>query len=118
MNSLEQFYKAAGSDAVEVVSRLGGSPALVMRFLMKFPTDGSFHQLCTALENGEAEIAFRAAHTLKGTCANLGLQRLYTQASAMTELLRGGAMDEAKAALPTLEQEYLQVLEGLETLNH
>ena len=117
MNNLEQFYVINGTNAADVVARLGGDPSLVIRFLMKFPNDGSFNQLCAALESGDNEIAFRAAHTLKGTCANLGLQRLYVQASAMTEMLRGGGgIDEARAALAALEQEYRQVLAALETL--
>ena len=32
-------------------------------------------QLTQAMDAGDVETAFRAAHTLKGICANLGLSR-------------------------------------------
>lgn len=106
MNNLEQFYDAVGANADEVIGRLGGDPALVMRFLAKFQDDDSFSTLCTALDDGDTETAFRAAHTIKGVCANLGLQTLFSKASEMTELLRAGAVEDAKGALPALEAEY------------
>jgi histidine phosphotransfer protein HptB len=109
MEKLEQFYESVGSHAAEVTGRLGGDPALVLRFLMKFQEDDSLHQLCAALDSGDTESAFRMAHTLKGLCATLGLQRLFERASAMTELLRGGAIEPAKAALPDLQAEYERV---------
>jgi histidine phosphotransfer protein HptB len=106
MNNLEQFYDAVGANADEVIGRLGGDPALVMRFLARFQDDDSFSTLCTALDGGDAETAFRAAHTIKGVCANLGLQTLFSKASEMTELLRAGKVEDAKGALPALEAEY------------
>ena len=117
MNSLEQFYASVGSEAGEVVRRLGGDPALAAHFLAKFQEDGSFRALCAALVGGEAEAAFRAAHTLKGACANLGLQTLFVKASEMTELLRAGAVEDAKNALPALEAEYGRVCALIAGLN-
>ena len=116
MESLEQFYSFVGANAAEVISRLGGSPALVKRFLMKFESDDSYCKLCTALNNDDTEAAFRAAHTLKGICANLGLRRLFEQSSLVTEFLRSGASEKAKAALPALKREYEQVLTALNSL--
>ncbi len=117
MNNLEQFYASVGSNASEIIKRLGGDSSLVIRFLSKFQADGSFGQLCSALDSGETETAFRMAHTLKGLSANLGLQTLYEQASNVTELLRAGKLEDAKAALPALEQVYNKVLDGLKNLN-
>ena len=105
MDKLKQFYAAVGVDADEVLSRLGGQPALVLHFLEKFREDGSFRTLCASLDSGDTETAFRAAHTLKGISANLGLQSLFVKASEVTELLRGGAADEAKTVLPSLQEE-------------
>ena len=117
MENLERFYTFVGANATEVVSRLGGNATLVKRFLMKFKVDDSYSNLCVALDNNDTETAFRAAHTLKGICANLGLSRLFEQASIVTEFLRSGATDEAKVALPKLEQEYEQVITALNSLN-
>ena len=117
MLTLEQFYTSVGSDAKDVIARLGGSPALVMRFLAKFPADKSLDDLKSALDRGDGGTAFRAAHTMKGVCATLGLQSLCTKSSEITEMLRnGGDIEPAKLALPALEAEYEKVMSGLKEL--
>lgn len=116
MDNLEQFFASAGSDAGNIIGRLGGNSSLVKMFLSKFPSDGSFSELKKALNDGDVSVAFRAAHTLKGVCANLGLQNLYEKASSVTEMLRGGSLDDAKKAFPSLEEEYKKVLESLKKI--
>ena len=116
MQDLVRFYKAVGADAMEVVGRLGGMPDLVKRFLGKFHADRSFYDLEEAFGNDDKDKAFLAAHTLKGTCANLGIQSLFTPSSAITELLRAGKMEEAKVEFPALKREYLRVLDALKEL--
>ncbi len=117
MYTLKQFYEAVGSDVREVLDRLGGNEAFVMRFLRKFASDKSFEELQTSLDSGDVETAFRAAHTLKGVCANLGITRLFGQASEITELLRAGGLDDARLKFSEVEHEYKHVLEALEKLN-
>ena len=98
--TIQECYMALGGDYEQVKRRLP-SDGMIKRFLAKFPGDDSFAVLCQALENGRREEAFRAAHTLKGVSANLGLDRLSASASALTELLRpkGDAIPEGAAAL-------------------
>ena len=110
MDRLERFYSSVEADAKEIIARLGGMPQLVERFLGKFLADESFDRLYVALAAGETKEAFREAHTLKGVCANLGIQSLYVKASAVTELLRAEHLEEAKRALPDLEAEYKRVV--------
>ena len=118
MNNLEQFFVCVGGNAKEVVGRLGGDPGLVIHFLSKFEKDGSFQSLCDALNNDDGETAFRAAHTMKGLCATLGLQNLFEKSSAITEMLRGGgAIQPAKDAMPALKKEYDSTIEALKRLN-
>ena len=116
MSNLREFFASVGSDADDVIIRLGGNPDLVVRFVTKFLSDGSFANLKSALAAGDRDTAFRAAHTLKGVSGTLGFQRLYEKATSVTELLRGGAVDAAKTALPALETEYSLVMEALKTL--
>lgn len=116
MLTLEQFYNKVGSNASDIVSRLGGDESIVKLFLSKFPADKSLETLRETLASGEVELAFRAAHTLKGLCANLGLQSLFEKASAITEMLRAGDAETAKIALPSLEREYSSTLEALNEL--
>ena len=60
--------------------------------------------------------AFRAAHTLKGVAANMGLLRMQEAASALTEALRAGDMDSARALYPAVESICCQVRDGIEEL--
>ncbi len=109
MDNLGQFYASVGGNAAEMISRLGGNSALVSLLLGKFPKDDSFSSLCTALDGGKTEEAFRAAHTLKGVSANLGLQNLFVKASEVTEYLRSGDVESARGAMPELKAEYEHV---------
>ena len=54
--------------------------------------------------------AFRAAHTLKGVCLNLGFDRLYEVSSALTEMLRDGVMDGSDDMLRQVEERYDQTV--------
>ena len=70
--TIKQCYEAMGADYENVSQRIP-SEAMIKKFATKFPEDESFTQLTDALKNGNAEIAFRAVHTMKGLCLTLGL---------------------------------------------
>ena len=76
-----------GGNFAQVEQRLP-SVSLVKRFITKFLDDSSFSELCQAMQEGQRDKAFQAAHTLKGVCANLGFDRLGASAGQLTELLR------------------------------
>lgn len=89
------------------LSRAGGCLPLYLRFLKRFPEDGSFNDLLRALERGDLQTAFLSAHTLKGLCAQLGITPLSQAASALCERLRPldpaalpGALEETRALHP------------------
>ena len=108
--TVEQCYQALGGNYAEVSRRLP-SPRLVNKFLGKFLEDSSFEDLCAQLRAGNRPEAFRAAHTLKGVCANLSFGRLLTSASAMAELLRPETdtiPEGAAALLEDLRRDYQQ----------
>ena len=77
--TVQECYESMGSDFEGVLGRMG-SEAMVKRFALKFLDDPSYGNLVKAVEEQNAEDAFRAAHTLKGICLNLGLDRLYVRA--------------------------------------
>ena len=111
----EQFYREIGSDYAAVLERLGAED-MIRRFVLKFPQDPSFSALEEGFAKRDAEVAFRAAHTLKGVAANLGLERLRALASDMTECLRRGELSGAQARLAETETAYRRVLAALEEL--
>lgn len=98
--TIEQCYSAIESNYEEVLGRFAGNKMLVEKFARKFLDDPSYQTLVDTMDKADYEEAFRAAHTLKGVCANLGFTQLFKVSSDLTEELRGGAPDEAK--LPEL----------------
>ena len=71
--NIRESYDTIGADFEDVLGRLG-SESLIQRFALKFIDDGSYNELTEALTEKNAEKAFRAAHTLKGICLNLGFR--------------------------------------------
>lgn len=114
--TIEQCYQKLHGDYAQVLQRLP-SPSLVERFVVKFLGDDSFSSLCKAMEASKTEDAFRAAHTLKGVSANLGLEQLRSSASQLTELLRGETGPMPVAAEELMEQvrkDYALTVEAIE----
>ena len=112
---LKEVYEKIGGDYDDVVRRLMGEK-LVRKFLLKFLDDKSYADLERTLSEGDYKEAFRAAHTLKGVCQNLGFDALYAPSSALTEALRGGSLDGADELFPPVEKEYQRVVEALKAL--
>ncbi len=107
--NMKEFYEKIGGDYNDVVKRFGGE-AMAERFGKKFPGDPSFSSLAAALDEGSCEEAFRAVHTLKGVCQNLGYGDLGSVCSDMTELLRAGNFDDGKAMFGAVKAEYDKVV--------
>ena len=80
--TIKECYEKVGSDYDGVLKRLG-SEALVKRFAVKFLNDPSFQELTDGLAAQDGEKAFRAAHTLKGLCLNLGFTELYRSVQSL-----------------------------------
>lgn len=85
--TIEECYQELGGNYAEVCTRLP-SPRLVEKFVGKFLDDHSYETLVEQIAAGNRAEAFRAAHTMKGVCANLSFTRLFASASALTEALR------------------------------
>ena len=86
--TLKEAYESVESNYDNVLKRLG-SEGMIKRFAVKFIDDPTFGELKNALAAGDGESAFRAAHTMKGICLNLGFDKLYEVSAALTEQLRG-----------------------------
>lgn len=113
--TVQECYESMGSDFEGVLSRMG-SEAMVKRFALKFPDDPSYGNLVKAVEEQNAEEAFRAAHTLKGICLNLGLDRLYKVSACLTEKLRGRSFDGYEEAYEKVQQEYQNTVDAIRTM--
>ena len=106
--TIVECYQQLGGNLENVKTRWP-SDSLIKRFIIKFLDDSSYSELCDALQKGQRDEAFRAAHTLKGVCANLGFDQLENSASALTELLRPkdiGIPEEAVSMMKDVKHDY------------
>ena len=90
--TLKEFYTATGGDYDGTLARLI-TEARIVKFVHKFENDPNYGDLLGALERGNVQDAFLAAHTLKGVSQNLGFDRLFRCCAAVTEILRAGSLD-------------------------
>lgn len=85
---IKACYEQFGGDYDGVLARML-SEERIMRFSQKFLKDDCYAKLTEAVENDRCEDAFRAAHTLKGICGNLGYTGMFQVLTRMCEELRG-----------------------------
>lgn len=113
--TIREVYDSIGADYEGVVKRLP-SEALVARLAAKYLNDPTYQQLTDALAAGDVETAFRAAHTLKGVCQNLGFSNMYAPVFEITEILRAGSMEGTAPLMESITQEYEKVTEAIKNL--
>ena len=110
--TIKECYEQLGQNYEEVLDRLG-SEVILKKFVIKFLDDPSFQMLEDGLKEKNADQAFRAAHTIKGICLNLGFDNLYPSSKDLTELLRDGSMDGYEDLFAEVEKEYNRTCEAL-----
>ncbi len=106
-----------GIDVDEALGRFLNNESLMMKFLLRFPSDENFSRLKQALDCQDSTGAFEAAHTLKGVTGNLSMKSFYQQISSLVEDLRGGALASAEEKMPALESQYTQIVSILNQLS-
>ena len=112
--TLKEFYTLSGGDYDGTLARLV-TEARIIKFVHKFENDPSYNDLCSALERGNVQEAFLAAHTLKGVSQNLGFDSLYRCSSEVTEILRAGSLDIG-LLMDELKSNYEAIINALATL--
>lgn len=112
---LKECYVAFDGDYEGVISRLR-SEKMVRKFALKFLKDTSYDLLVRSLQDENYEEAFRAAHTIKGVCQNLGFSRLGDSSSRLTDALRGGWSEEAAPLVRQVKEDYVKTTDALKLL--
>ena len=113
--NLKTCYEALGGNFDEVLGRLR-SERLVQKFVLKFLSEGSYDELMAAIASKDGDTAFRAAHTLKGVCLNLGFDRLRDSSDHLCEALRHGWTDDAPALAESVAADYRRTIEAIRAL--
>ncbi len=114
--NIKQCYEMFGGNYDGVISRLGKEER-IKRFILKFKADPTFNLLTESIANANYDEAFRAAHTIKGLCQNLGLDQLYKSACALTEELRGGKKPDNDMYYQQVKDDYEQIINAIQLLD-
>ena len=110
--TLQECYAALDGDFAGVSGRLP-SEKFIQKYVLKFLDDGSFTLLQASLAEKSYEEAFRAAHTIKGVCQNLSMDRLQSSSSRLCEALRNGYTPEADALAEEVAADYRQTADAI-----
>jgi HPt (histidine-containing phosphotransfer) domain-containing protein len=77
-----------GANVDEGLNRCMNNEAFYLRLVQMALGDAGFGRLEQAVNDGNLESAFEAAHALKGVLGNLSLTPVFDPVSEVTELLR------------------------------
>lgn len=111
--TLQECYTALGGNCEDVLSRLR-SQRLVEKFVLKFLDDDSYNLLCRSMESKQYDEAFRAAHTIKGTCQNLSFDQLANSSSQLTEALRSDWTSEVESLFELVTADYQRTVAAIQ----
>ena len=111
--NVRQHLLAAGINVDTALERFLRNSALMEKYLRRFLDDPNYALLCQAMEQGDMEAAFTAAHTLKGVAGNLSLDALFAATSTVVESLRRRDLSAAREQMLPLQHAYGQVLDAL-----
>lgn len=115
--TLRECYAKLGGDFEGTLSRLC-SEKLIEKFALKFLADDSYSLLEESLASGNYSEAFRAAHTLKGVCLNLGFTKLFEVSDVLTEALRDGQELKDDELFRKVKEERQRTMEILQELQN
>ena len=89
----------------EGLSRCMNNEQFYLSLVNRVAGDAGFQKLKDAIEAGDLETGFEAAHALKGVLGNLSLTPLYESVAEITELLRSRTEMDYTPMLETITQQ-------------
>jgi two-component system sensor histidine kinase/response regulator len=103
-SDLESCATIAGLDTADGLTRVAGNRKLYLKLLRQFAGEqgAAVAQISAALDQGDATLAERLAHTLKGVAANLGAKSVQAAAGTLEKLIRERA--GPAATRPAMQQ--------------
>lgn len=117
--TLRECYNSFDADYDKALARMSGREAMLAKFVKKFLNDPTYPSLISSYESGDMETAFRMAHTLKGVCLNLGIDKLQASSSELTEALRNreNIAPNADELLNQVKSDYEKTVNAINALD-
>jgi HPt (histidine-containing phosphotransfer) domain-containing protein len=93
-----------------------GEPDLLTELANLFLEDApqQLEVLRKALDDGDASSVKRVAHTLKGSCGNMGAKRMAAVCAELQDIARSGDLARAPVLVEYLQAEFARVRQALE----
>lgn len=85
-----ETLNAFGANTDEGLGRCFDNEEFYLKLVKSVPDEKSFDTLKNAMDAGDRDAAFEAAHALKGVLSNLSLTSMVEPAVEITENLRAG----------------------------
>lgn len=117
MTDYAETLMESGINYSEAIERFGGNGDLYQRLARKFLGDQHFPTLEKALEEGDIDLAFREAHSLKGVAGNLSFSKLYDEACRMSDALRNHDLATARSLIVSMRATYQAVTDALSKMD-
>lgn len=105
-NKLFKALKDLEVDIEGTLSRFCDNDELYMKFLLRFPDEDRLTPIKDSISAQNYDMLLQAAHKLKGTSANLGMNRLAASAEKIVKKVRGGEYSGFEADYTEVEKEY------------
>ena len=114
--NIPDCYSIMNGDYENAKARLMND-RLIDKYLRKFLSDKTFQQLMDAVEVGDREAVFVAAHTLKGVAANMAFSELEQYSSQLTEQMRSRQQDPDPALVASIADSYRLITDTIGLLD-
>ena len=114
-NAERELLEQHGFDVDGAMKRFMNNEQLYKKCLKKFLGDESMDILKESCVAGDTQNAFKAAHTMKGFIANLGMEKLHETLTPLVEKLRIGTIPEQEEIdnLGKIYQEMYELIENI-----
>lgn len=100
--NVKDFYKSIDGNYEDLYKRLSGNEAFIYKWIKKFGNDPTYQSLETAMDSNDYEQILKAAHTLKGVCANLSFIKLFDCSAELVAYLKTAGTSPDKEMTETL----------------
>lgn len=115
--TIRDFYGVIDANFDEVISRLGKEER-IQKYLFRFADEGAIENFDKAYEAKDYSEAFRATHSIKGMCLNLGLSQLGEASSVVCEALREGPPKvDLTEAIANMREAYTFTIDAIKKIS-
>ena len=112
-DTLTDKLAAYGIDYVDAMDRMDNSEDLYKTLALKYLDNDNYAELIAAMDVGNYDDAYKAAHSLKGVSGNLSFKKIFDVSAAVSTALFQGEYQAAAEMLPDLKAAHDQVIDGL-----